>query len=55
MDSCQGNRHSLLLQRNVMIVQLKDRMMMMTMIFYKQDFNTHEHVLDTKTGVKIQI
>jgi hypothetical protein len=30
-------------------------MMMMTMIIYKQDFNAHEHVLDAKTGAKIQI
>lgn len=53
MDRCQGSRHSLLLQRNVMIVQFKDRMMMM--IVYKQDFNAHKHILDAKTGAKIQI
>jgi hypothetical protein len=58
MDRCQDNRHSLLLQRNIMIVQLKDRMMMtimMTLIVYKLDFNAHEHVLDARTCAKIQI
>jgi hypothetical protein len=29
--------------------------MIMSMILCKEDFNAHEHLLDTKTGAKIQI